>query len=398
MSTVSQIQDDTSEHSWSGVYAIAFGAFSLVMTEFFPVGLLPGISRDLGISEGTTGFTVAVTAILGFFAAPATAMIIKTLDRRIVLLALTGLLVISSGLSAIASSFPMLLVARIILGIAIGGFWATSLPAAAKLVPRNKVHAASSIVLGGISVGSVIAVPAGSYIGANYDWHIAFTAATALAVITFLMQLLLLPSLTIKERVSASHFFGLLRSPRVLAILLTVIFFVGGHFAAYTFITPYFEQVTKVSSEYLSVLLVFYGLVTVAGNFVGGAMAGWRLHLTVLITAILFAVSLFGFAIFGANVIAASISAMIWALAWGMAPVGTQLWLFENTQKTPEAAQAMNTSIFQLSISLGSFVGGVAVNSLNLNSAIWLGAIILAASIVVVFAAGRLKHRDGSKH
>src|ERR1700754_1472766 len=180
MSMVSHMHDDTSRISWSGVYAIAFGAFSLVMTEFFPVGLLPGISRDLGISEGTTGFTVAVTAILGFFAAPATAMIIKTLDRRIVLLALTGLLVISSGLSAIASSFPMLLVARIILGIAIGGFWATSLPAAAKLVPRNKVHAASSIVLGGISVGSVIAVPAGSYIGANYDWHIAFTAATAL--------------------------------------------------------------------------------------------------------------------------------------------------------------------------------------------------------------------------
>lgn len=392
MSSVSGIHGRAASPSWSGVYTIALGAFALVITEFLPVGLLPAISRDLGVSEGTAGFSVAVTAILGFFAAPITAMAIRTLDRRVALIAFTAMLIVSSAISAYATSFGALLVARIILGIAIGGFWATSLPAAAKLVPSDKVHAASSLVLGGISLASVIAVPAGSYIGASFDWHTTFMAATGLAVLTLVLQLVYLPRLAINEAVSAAHFFGLLKSPKVLAILLTVIFFVGGHFAAYTFITPFFEQVTKLGPAPLSVLLVLYGLVTVAGNFVGGAMAGWRLHLTVLITAVLFAAALFGLAILGNNGVAAAIFALIWALAWGMAPVATQLWLFNATQKAPEAAQAMNTSIFQLSISLGSFAGGIIVNTLGLHSSIWVGAIILAASVVVVLVAGRLSH------
>ena len=135
---------------WSGVVAIALGAFALVVTEFLPVGLLPGISRDLGIAEGTAGLAVTATAILGFLAAPITALSIGRADRRVVLLGLTALLVVSSVLSWQASNFATLLVARVILGVGVGGFWAISITAAAKLVPADRVHKASSLVFGGI--------------------------------------------------------------------------------------------------------------------------------------------------------------------------------------------------------------------------------------------------------
>src|ERR1700733_11060629 len=86
--------------SWLGVIAIALGAFALVVTEFLPVGLLPGIARDLGVPEGTTGLAVTATAILGFIAAPVTALSIRRLDRRLVLLGLTALLILSSVMSS----------------------------------------------------------------------------------------------------------------------------------------------------------------------------------------------------------------------------------------------------------------------------------------------------------
>src|ERR1700744_4376974 len=216
MSLQQQVSDDnTQEYSWPGVLAIALGALSLVVTEVLPVGLLSGISRDLGVAEGTAGLAVTATAVFGFIAAPVTAIAIGKADRKLVLLGLTVLLIISSVLSWTAGSFATLLIARIILGIGVGGFWAISITAAAKLVAPEKVHAASSLVFAGISIGSVIAVPAGSYISAHADWRDGFMGASVLAIVCFALQLFFLPSLKMKHGVNVHDFFGLLKDPKV---------------------------------------------------------------------------------------------------------------------------------------------------------------------------------------
>lgn len=390
MSSSFDVAENAPTYSWLGVLTIALGALSLVVTEFLPVGLLPGISSDLGIAEGTAGLIVSVTAILGFIAAPITAVAIGKMDRKLVLLGFTALLVISSLLSWKAESFTMLLIARVILGIAIGGFWAISITAAAKLVPAEKVHAASSLVFAGISIGSVVAVPAGSYIGAYANWREGFLGASALAILCLILQLIFLPKLKMKQGVSARDFFILLRNTRVLAIFLTVILFIGGQYAGYTFVTPYLEQITHLNTEVISVLLFAYGVATVVGNFFGGALAGKNLHRTVVATAWLFVLSLGTIAAFGGSPILAGLALMVWAISWGMAPVGTQLWLYNATLDAPEAAQAMNTSVFQLSIGLGSLAGSVAVNNFGLHSSMWLGTLILILALLVVYIVGRM--------
>ncbi|MFM0627381.1 MFS transporter [Paraburkholderia xenovorans] len=390
MSLQQQVSDDnTPEYSWPGVLAIALGALSLVVTEFLPVGLLSGISRDLGVAEGTAGLAVTATAVLGFIAAPVTAIAIGKADRKLVLLGLTVLLIISSVLSWTAGSFATLLIARIILGIGVGGFWAISITAAAKLVAPEKVHAASSLVFAGISIGSVIAVPAGSYIGAHADWRDGFLGASILAVVCFILQLFFLPTLKMKEGVSVSDFFGLLKDPKIRAIFLTVIFIVAGQYAGYTFVTPYLEQITHLDATIVSGLLFAYGVSTVVGNFAGGAFAGRNLHSTVVATVWIFVLSLAAMAVFATSPIFAGAALLIWALSWGMAPVGTQLWLYNATLHAPEAAQAMNTSVFQFSIGLGSLAGGIVVNNVGLRGSMWLGVLILALAVVMVYIVGR---------
>ncbi|MFZ4834522.1 MFS transporter [Rouxiella sp. Mn2063] len=390
MSSQQHALDNAPTYSWLGVLTIALGALSLVVTEFLPVGLLPGISRDLGITEGTAGLVVTVTAILGFIAAPMTAVAIGKVDRKLVLLGFTALLIISSVLSWKAESFATLLIARVILGIAIGGFWAISITAAAKLVPAEKVHAASSLVFAGISIGSVIAVPAGSYIGAYANWREGFLGASILAIICFILQFIFLPKLKMKQGVSTHDFFGLLKNAKVRAIFLTVIFIIAGQYAGYTFVTPYLEQITHLSTEVVSVLLFAYGVATVIGNFVGGAFAGKNLHNTVVVTAWLFVLSLAAIATFATSPILAGVALMVWAISWGMAPVATQLWLYNATLHAPEAAQAMNTSVFQLSIGLGSLAGSIAVNNVGLHSSMWLGTLILALAVCMVYIVGRM--------
>jgi DHA1 family purine ribonucleoside efflux pump-like MFS transporter len=393
MSLQQKVSDDSSGHSWLGVWVIALGALSLVVTEFLPVGLLSGISRDLGVAEGTAGLAVTATAILGFVAAPITAIAIGRTDRKWVLLGLTALLIVSSVLSWKAGGFTTLLIARIILGIGVGGFWAISITAAAKLVPPEKVHAASSLVFAGISIGSVIAVPAGSYIGAHAQWRDGFLGASILAVVCFVLQLIFLPTLKMKEGVSVRDFFGLLRDPKVRAIFLTVIFIVAGQYAGYTFVTPYLEQITHLNAAIVSGLLFAYGVSTVVGNFVGGAFAGRNLHKTVVATVWIFVLSLAAMASFASSPLLAGAALLIWALSWGMAPVGTQLWLYNATLHTPEAAQAMNTSVFQLSIGLGSLAGGVVVNNVGLHGSMWLGVAILILAVCMVYIVDRTSPR-----
>jgi DHA1 family purine ribonucleoside efflux pump-like MFS transporter len=261
----------------------------------------------------------------------------RRLDRRVVLLRLT-----------------VLLIARVILGIGIGGFWAVAITAAARLVPENRVHTASSIVLGGISVGAVVAVPVGSVIAAHADWHLAFAAATVLACLVFAVQLVMLPRMPADTAVRVRHFAGLFRSPSIIAVLLVVIFLVSGHYCGYTFIIG---------------------------------------------TAIIFAIAVALLAAFGHTLAVVIAALLIWSLAWGAAPVGTQLWLFHAAQgsHSAEAAQALNTSVFQLSIGLGSLVGGIAVNSTGLAGSFWLGFSILALAVITTLVMRNTirSHRDG---
>jgi DHA1 family purine ribonucleoside efflux pump-like MFS transporter len=181
----------------------------------------------------------------------------------------------------------------------------------------------------------------------------------------------------------------LLKDPKIRAIFLTVIFIVAGQYAGYTFVTPYLEQITHLDATIVSGLLFAYGVSTVVGNFAGGAFAGRNLHSTVVATVWIFVLSLAAMAVFATSPIFAGAALLIWALSWGMAPVGTQLWLYNATLHAPEAAQAMNTSVFQLSIGLGSLAGGIVVNNVGLRGSMWLGVLILALAVVMVYIVGR---------
>lgn len=362
----------------------------MVFAELLPVGLLSGISRDLNVLEGTAGMIVSITALLAFVAAPATALATGRVDRRLVLLALTLMTVISSLISVLAPSFAVLFAGRVLLGVALGGFWAVAVPAAARLVPADKAHVSSTAVMSGISIAAVIAVPAGSLIGTYFDWRVAFIAATIIPVLVLVLQWYLLPAIVMDEHVTTGDLADVLKSPRNVASMLTMAAAVAGHYAGYTFVAPYLSQVGNVAPALLGTLLFAYGLFSIAGNFIGGALAARSRHGTVLGNMLAFIVSLVVIALFGSNLIVLIASLLLWAVVWGIVPVSIQLWVFSGAKQKPEAVGAVLVSIFQMAISLGSFLGGLAVNGIGIHAVMWLGAAIVAIGIGAVIFVGSL--------
>lgn len=374
---------------WPGVVSIAAGAFAMVFAELLPVGLLSGISRDLHVLEGTAGMIVSITALLAFIAAPATALAAGRIDRRVVLLVLTLLTVVSSLISVAAPDFTVLFAGRVLLGIALGGFWAVAVPAAARLVPANKEHVASTAVMSGISIAAVIAVPAGALIGTYFDWRVAFIAATVIPLVVLLLQWHFLPAIKMDDKVAAADLVAVLQSPRNMASMLTMACAVAGHYAAYTFVTPYLSQVGGMTPALLGTLLFAYGVCSIAGNFIGGALAARSRHATVLGNMLAFIVALVLIAVSGGNSVVLVGAVLLWAIVWGIVPVSIQLWVFGGARQKPEAVGAVLVSIFQMAISIGSFLGGLAVNGVGIGSVMWLGATLVTVGVGAVILVGR---------
>lgn len=164
--------------AWRAVYALALGVFGLIVAEFLPASLLTPMAASLGVSEGMAGQAVTATALValvtGLLITPAT----KNIDRRWVLMFFSVLQIVSSLMVAFASSLEFLLLGRLLLGIAIGGFWSMSTATAMRLVPAALVPKALAVIFSAVSIATVVAAPLGSYLGGLIGWRSVFILCT----------------------------------------------------------------------------------------------------------------------------------------------------------------------------------------------------------------------------
>src|ERR1700731_87807 len=147
--------DSSPLRSWLAVGSVTIGAFAFVTTEFLPVGLLPQIARDLGVTPGTAGLMVTIPGVIAAISAPGMMLGAGRIDRRQILLMLSVLLLGSNLISAFASNFAFMLLGRAILGASLGGFWTLALAAAGRLVRPHDAAKATAMILTGVTWATV---------------------------------------------------------------------------------------------------------------------------------------------------------------------------------------------------------------------------------------------------
>lgn len=341
---------------------MALGVFGLVTAEFLPASLLTGIASSLDVSNGAAGQAVTATAVVGAIAAPCMPLLTRNLDRRLVMVALTVLLLVSNVLSVLATSLPALLVARVLLGVALGGFWSMSAALAMRLVPAALFARAMSIILAGVSIATVCAAPIGAWMGEVWGWRSAFVAAGVVSVFTLLAQLFTLPALPPQDKPSVRALGQLLLRPKVQVALLAVLLVIAGHFAGFTYIRPLLEQVTQLSASSISAVLLGYGVGGFLGNFAGGWLAGRSERLAIVcgsgLVAVLAATLLLG----AGSVAVTAVAITLWGFAFGAFPVGFQTWIVRAAPDQAEGAGGLMVAGFQIAIASGAVGGGLMVD------------------------------------
>lgn len=366
---------DRDHAAWAAVGSLALGVFGLVTAEFLPVSVLTPIARDLGISESAAGQTVTATAAIGALAALLLPILTGRFDRRRVMWALTSLLIVSSLLSAVATEFVTLLVARLLLGIGIGGFWSMMAAMAMRLVPASALPRAMSIIFAGVSVATVSAAPIGAYLGDLIGWRAVFGITAIIGIVTLLAQMLLIPPLPPKRAPGLGTIVELLGRRSVRLVIAAVLFLISGHFAGFTYIRPFLEQVPRLSVELVSIALLAFGIGGFFGNFAGAALMSRSARTAIVSGALLIAFSALGLMLFGSVKAIAIVTVGMWGFAFGAIPVGTQKWMVEVAPDQAETASGMLTATFQVAITSGAIFGGLA-----LDLAGQLGAIGYAAA------------------
>lgn len=383
--------EERAEPAWGAVVSLALGVFGLVTAEFLPASLLTRLAQDLGITEGAAGQAVTATAVVGAIAAPTMAIVTKRLDRRLVMWGLTVLLIVSNLLAAFASSLPVLLAARVVLGVALGGFWSMSAAMAMRLVPMRLMPRAMSIILTGVSVATVTAAPVGAYVGDVWGWRTAFMIAAVVGALALLVQIATIPRLPPAGVASFRTLLEVMKRPTIRAALLVVLLVASGHFAGFTYVRPFLEKVPALDIETISLVLLAYGIGGFFGNFAGGFMAERNLKAAVGLAPLLIALSALLLLVLGASPVVAAMAVAAWGFAFGAVPVGLQTWLVRAAPDQAESAGGLMVATFQVAIALGAVFGGLLVDHAGVASAFaYCGiATLLAASAAFLFGPKR---------
>ncbi|MEZ2307440.1 MFS transporter [Paraburkholderia sp. RCC_158] len=375
--------------SWLAVVAVAIGAFAFVTTEFLPVGLLPRVAADLGVSPGTAGLMVTVPGVIAAISAPGLMLVAGRMDRRRVFLLLTALLLASNLISAFAPNFGVMLAGRALLGAALGGFWTLATAASGRLVlPKDSARAMATI-LTGVTCATVIGVPLGTFIASFASWRASFMATGGLVASALIAQFLFVPSLPSNAALRLHDLVSLLRRPHPRRSMMMVGLVFGAHFSSYTYITPFLLRNANLTMPTITWLLLGFGIIGFFSNFAVSSTVtrSLKISLGAMISLLLFALVLLPVLQHSPPGVIALVLA--WGVAFGALPLCFSIWIQRATPDSPEAGSALFVSIIQVAIAVGSLVGGIVVDHVGIATDFLFGSGLALLGLAALASFGR---------
>lgn len=372
--------------AWMAVFSLAMGVFGLLTAEYLPASLLTLMATDLGVSEALAGQAVTVTAVVALFAGLLVPGLTRSIDRRWVLLGFSTLMVASNLLVGISSSFTVLLLMRILLGISLGGFWSMAAAVAMRLVPSALLPRALSIIFSGIAIGTVVAVPMGSYLGGLYGWRSAFFAAAAVGIVTLAFQSFTLPRLAPRRPARLRTVLEVLLRPGIAMGMFGCVLVHSGHFAMFTYVRPFLEGTTGIGAQGLSLMLLGFGVANFAGTLLAGKLLERHPLATLVLMPALVGVAALALVLLPASVPGQAVLLAIWGLAFGGVPVAWSNWVANAVPDQAESAGGMVVASVQSAIATGAAAGG-AMFSLGGSAGVFVAAGVLMLLAALLIAA-----------
>lgn len=386
---------DRARASWA-IFALAVGGFTIGTTEFVAMGVLPEIADGVGVSVPTAGHVIAAYALGVVVGVPILSFFGAGLPRRALLLWLMGAYAACNLLSAVATSYEVLTVARFLDGLPHGAYFGVaSLVAAGLVTPARRGRAVAAVMLG-LSVANVVGVPIATWVGQQVGWRASYLLTAGLGVLTLALIVAFVPSLPgnpeATGRREAASFFT---NPQVWLTMAAGAVGFGGLFAVYSYIAPTVTEVAGLPRSVVPIFVFAFGVGMVVGTWVAGELAAWSVMRSLV----------------GAAVAGIVVMVVFWLVAphgWVLLPVvfavtaigsvmvvNLQLRLMDVAGDAVTLGAAMNHAALNVANALGAWLGGVVIAAGHgYRSPALVGALLAGLGLVILLVSA-VAHRRG---
>ena len=371
---------------WSGLLALSTAAFTAVLTELLPAGLLPRMAPALGVSEARVGFLVTGYAVASFLAAIPVTAALRGLPRRPVLVATLLGFACANAVVALSSSYAVTFGARLLAGVMGGTMWAMLAGYAARMVPAERRGRAIAIVLAGITLALSLGVPAGTALAGTVGWRTAFGMLAGLAVLVVVWIRLRVPGFPGELPGARVPLRGVAVLPGIPAVLSVTLFLLLGHQVMYTYVAPF---AAHSGYDRTDVVLLVFGVATVVGIWATGVLVDRWARPTLLGATALFVAVMCVLGLYADSPAVLLSSVAVWGVAFGGAPTLIQTALVNASgPEHADVATSLQTTVYNAGIAGGSFTGGLALSGWGAGSLPWTALPLVAGALAVV-ALGR---------
>lgn len=378
---------------WLPLLGITVAAFIFNTSEFMPIGLLTSIADSYAISESTAGIMITVYSWSVMILSLPLMIVASRFSYKPMLLAVLAVFASGQILSGIASSYVTLVLARILVASAHAIFWSVATVIAVQLVDESHRDLAMSMVVTGSSIAQVCGLPLGRIIGLSLGWRMTFITVGAVAICLFLFQLAVFPRLGRPEPFRLNRLPLLLQNHGLATAYIIAALFMTGYYTAYSYIEPFLQSVAGVSAGLITMTLSLFGI----AGLLGSAAFSWfyeRSHYRFM----LFSLSSLVIVLLLLRPSAVTLVTLLPICAyWGFSGmaynVAAQSEIILHSGQDSAVAMSIFSSLCNLGIGLGSFLGGKTVDHLDIANIGFVGAILAVAAVLVCIRSHRQEQR-----
>ena len=360
--------------------ALTLSAFLLNTSEFVPIGLLTDIAGAFGLSESGAGLMISVYA----WAVAALSLPLMIAASRVppkeLITTVLALFCAGQVASAVAPTFELLVLARLVVAASHAVFWSVASPFAVRLVSPERASLAMSMIVTGTSVAMIFGLPLGRALGLALGWRMTFACVCAMGLVALVGLLALFPRLPKGEPFTLARLPELGRNRPLLGIYLATILFSCGYYTAYSYVEPFLQQVAHVPSDLVTVALTVFGVAGLAGSWLFARLFDAHRRAFLSATMVGITVALLALAPLAGLAAGPFVVCALWGASATAYNVAAQA---EIIRVTPEDASAVAMSVFSglfnVGIGLGSVVGGIVCDGPGIGLVGVVGGVVAAA-------------------
>jgi DHA1 family inner membrane transport protein len=376
------------------LYALTAGSFGIGCAEFVIMGLLLQVAADLQVTIAAAGMLVSGYALGVFAGAPVLTLLTRRMPRKAVLLALMVIYTVGNAACALAPDYTTLMIARVLTSLTHGTFFGVGAVVATGLVPQDRRASAISVMFSGLTLATLLGMPAGAWLGLHLGWRSTFWAMTLIGLLSLaVIALLVQKSQDHDTKVALRDELATIGRPQVLLGLLMTVLQSIGIFAVITYVQPLLTRVSGFGEAAVSPILLLFGAGMILGNVLGGRFADRTLTRAVLatLTALTLVLAAMTLAIHSQAMVVAFVGILGIAAFATVSPL--QLRVLRHAQGAGQnLASSFNIAAFNLGNGLGAWLGGVVVeHGPGLGALPWVAALAPLAALLVALLSVRLE-------